>query len=347
MILILTRKNDDHTFFVTERLKQNGAPFICLETADFPQSVSATLAYNIFEESRVLSINGIELNLGDIRTVWNRRPMAPVPNSSLSELDYSFAKQESSYFLSSLWRMLPHAFWVNPYSENINADHKPYQLQLAQSHGFKIPRTLITNSPDRLIEFRDSCAGGMIYKCLTSHGRILDDGRGRALYTAPVNHKDLTEHLDQINVCPCIFQEYIEKKVELRVTVFGRRIFAIEIDSQSHDFSKIDWRRPDGEHRNSYHIPQRLVDLPADVKDKIFRYMDRLGLVFACWDFIVTPQDELVFLEVNPNGQWYWLEQVTGAPMLDAFTQMLVAGTALDDCSEFSGAPIYLRQPSR
>ena len=38
--------------------------------------------------------------------------------------------------------------------------------------------------------------------------------------------------------------------------------------------------------------------------------MDRLELNFAAIDLIETPDGEHVFLEVNPNGQWLWLDDM-------------------------------------
>ncbi len=56
--------------------------------------------------------------------------------------------------------------------------------------------------------------------------------------------------------------------------------------------------------------------------------MRRLGIVFACFDFIVTPDGRPVFLEANSTGQFLWVEQRTGAPLLDAFCEMLIQGRA-------------------
>ena len=99
-------------------------------------------------------------------------------------------------------------------------------------------------------------------------------------------------------------QEYIEKAFELRVTVVGKRIFACRIDSQSQqdDTGKIDWRQGYGKG-----IGWSSFELPDDIQDKCLAYLWRMGLNFGCFDFIVTPSGEYVFLECNPNGQWLWV----------------------------------------
>ena len=130
------------------------------------------------------------------------------------------------------------------------------------------------------------------------------------------------------------------KKVELRVTVFGHRVYTAEIDSQSQEFSKIDWRRTPQEGRNCYAVPQRPYSLPDQIEKKILLLLQRLGLAFGRLDFIVTPQNELVFLEINPNGQWFWIEEATGMPLLNTFTEMLIQGRSdfVEDKSASSAA---------
>jgi hypothetical protein len=40
---------------------------------------------------------------------------------------------------------------------------------------------------------------------------------------------------------------------------------------------------------------------------------------------IVTPDDRFVFLELNPTGEYKWIEQLTGFPVTDAICDLLVA----------------------
>src|SRR6185295_14798986 len=49
-------------------------------------------------------------------------------------------------------------------------------------------------------------------------------------------------------------------------------------------------------------------------------------IVFGCFDFIVTPQDEYIFLEVNEMGQFLWVEEINPAIMLlEPFAEFLVS----------------------
>jgi pyruvate carboxylase len=51
--------------------------------------------------------------------------------------------------------------------------------------------------------------------------------------------------------------------------------------------------------------------------------MRSLGLRFGALDFLVTPEGEWVFLEVNPNGQRAFVEQATGLPIAAAIAGAL------------------------
>jgi hypothetical protein len=47
-----------------------------------------------------------------------------------------------------------------------------------------------------------------------------------------------------------------------------------------------------------------------------------LGLRYGAFDFVRTPDDRFVFLEVNPTGEWAWLEEHLALPMRDAFIRL-------------------------
>ncbi|HMW02377.1 MAG TPA: ATP-dependent carboxylate-amine ligase, partial [Acidobacteriota bacterium] len=130
--------------------------------------------------------------------------------------------------------------------------------------------------------------------------------------------------LKAVTHAPCLFQEYIPKKVELRITVVGRKIFAAEIHSQQSQRSKDDWRRYDI--ANTPYLKHRL---PEAIKIKCQQLVRELGLVFGCIDMIVTPDNRYVFLEINPNGQWGWIEELTQLPICANLAEMLIQGTAL------------------
>jgi glutathione synthase/RimK-type ligase-like ATP-grasp enzyme len=245
------------------------------------------------------------------------------------ERDY--AEAECRAFISGFLRLIS-APWVNDSTCELAASSKMYQLVQAASAGFRIPRTLITNSPGAVMEFVEDAGREIIFKPLsgvsavgTDFSRELYATYGERLkYDIRVRPSDARAHvvfanvltnahldrIDSIEFSPAIFQDRIAKELEIRVTVVGDEIFAAEIHSQKHEHTRVDFRRmtfarPGG-------MPEhRVHKLPASVESMIMLLMKRFGLDFACFDLILTPDGEYVFLEVNPNGQWLWVESLT------------------------------------
>ncbi len=121
---------------------------------------------------------------------------------------------------------------------------------------------------------------------------------------------------------PCQFQEYVPKEIEIRVTVFGSKALSVEIHSQVTESTRHDWRRY-GEHGQAPHYPHRL---PSDIGIKCIKLVQRLGLEFGAIDLIVRPDGRYTFLEINPNGQWAWLERLTGLPFVETLAELLLSG---------------------
>jgi glutathione synthase/RimK-type ligase-like ATP-grasp enzyme len=162
--------------------------------------------------------------------------------------------------------------------------------------GFSVPKTIVTNDPAAFLCFYENCSGEVIYKTLGKNQTRDAKGKFQFAYTNKLD-KGFLECSAEIALTPCLFQEYIPKRVELRVTVVGNQVFACEIHSQKSERTRIDWRRYDLE--NTPHFP---VKLPEDLIDKCLQLIRSFGLNFAAIDFIITPNNEYVFIEINPNG---------------------------------------------
>jgi hypothetical protein len=79
--------------------------------------------------------------------------------------------------------------------------------------------------------------------------------------------------------------------------------------------------------RRSYaELRMEPCEVEADLGERCVALLARLGFVFGCFDFVVTPEGRAVFLEVNQMGQFLFVEENTGLPLLDAFAEMLVQG---------------------
>lgn len=188
------------------------------------------------------------------------------------------------------------------------AENKIVQLNIASSLGFQIPQSLITNDEVSAYQFCQEKTS--IVKPLST-GRVKVPGGWEIIQTNVVNREHAVSGLSH---APSYFQTYVEKSEgEYRVTIVGRTVYAVRIDSSN----TIDWRRKNAE--NFY----QTVEIPIHIIELCYRLMDELKITFGAFDFIKMG-DEYYFLEVNPNGQWLWLEEKVGIPISQSIINQLI-----------------------
>jgi glutathione synthase/RimK-type ligase-like ATP-grasp enzyme len=318
-ILILTEANDIHAIAVAQALEQKGAEVTLWATSDFPSCSDESVHYDAVGRKGI-RIRGADLCLENpvFDTVWRRRPAYVVDRASLHPADWAFAADECGMFRRSLLHLIAQdAFWVNPIRGAALAGSKLLQHEAAVKVGFRMPETIFTNSPE---EIRQFLARGyeVIYKPLAGGGWQNKDAQFLT-YTSVLTEGNLVGD-DVLRQTPGIFQELIPKAYELRVTVMGRHTLAAKVLSQKTEKGKVDWRRSNDE------LQFEPAHLPPEVELRCAALLDELGLVFGCFDFIVTPEDDYVFLEVNEMGQFLFIERCCGLPLLDAFSEFLLQG---------------------
>jgi glutathione synthase/RimK-type ligase-like ATP-grasp enzyme len=182
---------------------------------------------------------------------------------------------------------------------------------------------LVTNSPQAFLEFYFECRGQLVSKVIL-FGRVHRNGENHDSYTHVVQRRELVGY-QSVRYAPGIFQEYVPKRVELRVTVVGSRVFAAEIHSQDSRLTRDDWRHYDND-RATY-APHAL---PKSIENLCLQLVRALHLSFGAIDLVLTPQGEYVFLEINPNGQWVWVQELAGLPIAEAIAELLFQGTKAD-----------------
>jgi glutathione synthase/RimK-type ligase-like ATP-grasp enzyme len=190
--------------------------------------------------------------------------------------------------------------------------YKPVQLALATELGFAIPDTVVTNDADDVLElFKRNPR--MIYKTLSSFLIPPDE----MIFTNEVTQAQVLDGAGAIGLAPGIFQELVEKKYELRVTIVNDSVFAVRIESQKFPENSIDWRR---NQLAEMYVP---TVLRLEDEQRLRALHSRMGLVYAAYDFVVDQKDELVFLECNPGGQWLWLEHALDLPISHTLAETL------------------------
>lgn len=322
MILVVTRKSDAHGAHMIELFRRNGEDALALDYEFYPQETEVSFRSTSKGEEVLLQLpEGKKVAGAAVKSVLNRRQAEPrAPDTIGDKRIVDYIVRESKNFLDALPQML-NCFWLsNPDSIRL-AGRKPYHLAVARRLGFQTPRTLITNSPCEAEQFTMSLRGDVAAKALWTPGITLEhDGNelGIMLYTQRLERTDVLKGAQSVRNCPMILQEYIEKAFELRITIVGTQVFACAIYSQQSDRTKEDWHRYD-----LANTPHEAYRLPPEVEVQCVRLVETLQLSFGCIDMIVTPGGEYVFLEINPNGQWLWIEHLTGLPISQAIAELL------------------------
>ena len=301
-ILIPTEPRDLHALEVALALEARGATPVLWFGADFPTRLAGSLELRDGRLAWELREKGEEPIRPPFDTVWLRRPTAPILPAGLHPADRPVAQREVREFVSGLYRLAaPGAFWVNPLESHGRAGSKALQLEEAARLGFALPPTLLSNDPERIRRFLAEFSGRAIYKPFHPAGW---EGAATTavLGTTEIEADDLPPD-EILRATPGIFQARVDKAYEVRVTAFGRFLAAARIDSQAVPEARIDSRA------GGPNLPIRPITLPPEVESRCFELLDRLGIVFGCFDFAVTPAGEHVFFEVNPAGQFLWVEE--------------------------------------
>jgi glutathione synthase/RimK-type ligase-like ATP-grasp enzyme len=258
------------------------------------------------------------LDLEQVAAIWVRRLWpGRLPAAMSPRFTEHCWQQSRTAFFDSL-PLLEHCRWVNAIPALLAAESKLLQLRTARRIGLSFPDTLVTNDPAAVRAFHESLGGRMVTKLLVALSQTMD-GSGDFMYTSEVRAEDLDD-IHGLRYAPQIFQPLIEKRRELRVIVVGRHLFAGSIDPRATQRGQIDWRL--SEPGTGWAV----AELPPAVEAQVRQLLRQLGLTSAAVDFIVDPAGQYHFLEVNPAGEWGWLERDLGLPIADAIAETLLEG---------------------
>lgn len=308
-VLILTHWFDPTADHVVAALHRRRADLVRFDAADFPTAMSASGRLEDCWDV-TLNVDGRTVQLASVRGAYYRRP-TKFGCRLTNDTEQAWALAEARAGLGGL--LLTSVPWMNHPHRSGYANYRPVQLMAARLAGLLVPPTLITNDPDRARAFAAE-QGELIYKPMTH----ASPGGGQFIYAAPIGARELIgEDGEAVAGTMHLFQRRIRSEYAVRLTIVDDRVFAAAIYAHS-DAAAIDWRADYGA------LTYDQVEPPSQVVSRIRTMMSRLGLRFGALDFLVTADGEWYFLEVNPNGQWAWIEQETGLPISEAIADALL-----------------------
>ena len=311
-ILIASSSLDEESWRSVEQdLLRRGLDVLVYE-ADRVASGSVDLTYTVSNDNSLNMVyNGRQINLESIQAAWFRRPT--MFSGELADKSRQLSLDTERRLLQyPIWEAVPCRAWLSEPRKISHAENKIIQLSVAREVGFRIPMTVVSNDWQSIESLLPS---SVVFK--PSYGTLYTNDGIRLLYTTPLTNSP-SGLPKSGNPFPGLWQPFLEKLKEWRVTVVGDDFFAAAIYTDAD--AKDDWRR----HQLSTSKVRFAVErLPAAVESACRRYLERLQLGFGAFDLVESPDGHITFLECNANGQFGWLEDELGLPISRAIADQL------------------------
>ncbi|WP_436786236.1 ATP-grasp ribosomal peptide maturase [Yinghuangia sp. YIM S10712] len=311
-VLVATEADDQTADMVIDELNRRGVPVVRFNPSDIGGDLAISASFGSCPTTaprQVLRTPSRTADLDTARSLYWRRPTWPAFDH-FEEADARFAAAQVRHGLGGTLYALPNCRYVNHPLRNFEAEHKPLQLAVARCLGLTVPPTLVSNDLDEVQRFI-ATHRNVVYKALR-WTPYQQGATGFTTWTEPVTAAELDE---SVTVVPHLFQARVDKIADVRALVIGTRVFAVRIDS-----GLLDWRR------DYSALAYRVVNLPHQVDAALLAYLRHFGLSSGSFDLAVDRDGGYHWLELNPNGQWGWLEDETGLPLAASFADLLEQG---------------------
>ena len=314
-VLVITSKEDVTVDFVITKLKERNIEYYRFNTEDIGSCIDVYFDGTDYSLRDKKKDKQIDLNL--FTSIYFRRPKVPLPLAGLTLGEQRFYLTEITTYLEGLYRSLLGKYWLNSVFDIRMLENKPYQLSLANELELAVPNLSITNDYSDSLTFAHEHKN-CIFKPLKS-GLINEAiDKGKILYTTKIDSHFL-DNIESHGRMPLYLQKEIEKDSDIRVTVVGNKIFSAKISSQELEVSKVDWRKSESM------LSHKRINLPKQIEEKCLLLCAKFNLDFAAIDFILDKSGNFWFLEINPNGQWAWIESLLNYPISDEIVNLLLS----------------------
>jgi hypothetical protein len=242
-----------------------------------------------------------------IEAAWCRRlPSPPAFDQTLGENEGYRVMEErrfTKWLIDMQVEMEDGAIrWINRPAASITSENKFAQLKMARLHGIDVPRTLVTAQPDRFRAFLKA-EGTVVAKPLCPYSWQYDSGITLTTFVNTIDAENGSKLADEdIAQCLTMYQQRIDKVADIRMLIMGEDVFAYKIiqDGEQHLDFRIGFFGD--------HLKYEPITTPPALKKKIIDYMEVMRVNFASADFALTAEGRFVFLDLNPGGQWLFIE---------------------------------------
>jgi glutathione synthase/RimK-type ligase-like ATP-grasp enzyme len=305
-VLILTKKIDIESDLLGIQFLKNGIDYIKITEEDIPLNFRFEFKVGKFNDS-ILWLRNRKVIPDEIKIVLFRY-------FDLKFLSFYPVGIYQMYFAQQWYQAFNciavaiDSLWVNNPQRTFEAENRLNQLLWAQKIGFSIPETLITNEMAAAKKFFKTFRKSTIVKVLHHHEIYLNQRSFRFL-TNNIETSHISK-FDELTYAPVIFQKKINNSSEIRVTVVNDRIFSCRISTtqEKHNFSDLHKIKENDLIFSEISIGKKIEKLCINLNTK-------LGLLVSSIDFIEGKNGELFFLEINPIGDWNWIEKHTNLPV--------------------------------
>lgn len=314
-VLILSTNLDKETDIVCVELIRRGIDYVRLNVEDIHNNFS--VEYGVEHDSNShcrIKIGSLLTDLSEISAVWLRDFDYALIHPNSGDLNTAFIFQQWNDSLQHLFSTIENR-WINNFEATHRANNRMRQLTLAKQLGFNIPSTLITNNPEKARRFYYEHEEDIILKVLHHHDIELLD-KVYSIYSHRVTSKDVTKFED-LGYAPSVLQERIHTCSEYRVIVVKDKVFSVQFglerELQCNDMHRIPLSR----------LSMKPALLGNEHELQCIKLVKSLGLDYGAIDFVMDENGKLFFLEVNPTGDWLWIERKTKLPITRAVVDLI------------------------
>lgn len=315
-ILILTDPHDEQSRIVTQALTHKQVTTIRWFPQDFINHQLGQFYIHHEGRSRMQLKGKCDIDFSQVQVVWHRSLLNPILPEKTPSPDRDFIVAENTSYLQSLYLALSHqSVWVNPLSSQNKLKSNAFQLIEASKLGITIPETLMTNDRQCIIDFMRKQYFGTIYKTFTSPS--WEENGILYNFKAITLTEDMIPDQNIIQLTPGIYQRKVPHAYSVLAVLMADKVLAFKHDSKQ----DIDWNAL----KQYSSLPITPYQLPSLVERQCQRLMERLGIVFGCCHFLVTPDKDHVFLSIHENTEFLWLEKhLPECKLLDSFCDFLI-----------------------